>query len=104
MDAARVDEATAQTSLGFVENLLLRPVVLEKVFRIIRVLVAAWCVARNDCIWSYQIAVVESAVSVFGQVDRNECHVSWRKENIDVHDGTLDEESFGSGAGHDGGP
>ena len=104
MDTTGIDESAAETGLSFVQHLFVGPVIFKEVLGTVNIGIASWCIAWDDGVISLEVAVVEGAVGIIGQVDCNERHVSGRIEDVQIHDGTLNEESLGVGSWHDGSP
>lgn len=97
MNASRVDVLATQPSCRFVQDLFLGPSILEDVFHEVARLVPTRSVRWYDCLVGLQIAIVECTVGVDGKVNRDECQVTGRIKDVNVHDGTIDEVGFGGG-------
>ena len=79
-----------------VEDMLLRPRVLDQVLAVVRIRVSARSVRRHNSTWRLEVAVIEGIVCVAGEVDSNKGSVVRRVEDVDVHDlGGIGEEDRG---------
>ncbi len=97
MDTSRVDVLSTQPSCSLVQDLFLRPSILEDVFHKVARLIPTRSVRRYDGLVGLQIAIVESTIGVDRKVNRDECQMTRRIEDVDVHDRSIDEVGFGGG-------
>lgn len=97
MDSSRVDVLATQPSCSLVQDLFFGPSILEDIFHEVARRIPTRSVRRYDGLVGLQIAIVESAVGVDGKVNRDERQMARRIEDINVHDGSIDEVGFGGG-------
>lgn len=95
MESAGVDVFPTQASCGLVENLLVGPSVLENILYVVIVLVAPRCVRGQDGVICLEVAVIERAIRVDGEIDGNKRQMTRGVEDVNVHYGSVDEEGPG---------
>lgn len=100
MRSTRVNVLAAQAWCCLVEDFLIRPLVLEDVFNIVRRLVASWNKMWKDALIGLKVAIVEGAIRVSGEVDDDKGQVSRRVEDINVHESTREEVGSGGRSLH----